>query len=73
MTKRIIIQHYPATFYFDVRKDLPEFDGYCPVRQEILLRQLRRQKIDSPCHSYTDYVVEIVEPILGGEIWQLGS
>lgn len=73
MTKRIIIQDYPATFYFDVRKDLPEFEDFCPVRQEILLRQLKRHHIDSPCHSYDEYVVEMVEPILGGEIWIIGS
>jgi hypothetical protein len=73
MTKRIIIQDYPATFFFDVRKDLPEFDEQCEVRDEILLRQLRRQNIDSPCHSYNEYVVEMVEPILGGEIWIIGS
>ena len=73
MTKRIIIQDYPATFFFDVRKDLPEFDEQCEVRDKILLRQLRRQNIDSPCHSYNEYVVEMVEPILGGEIWIIGS
>jgi hypothetical protein len=73
MTKRIIIQDYPATFFFDVRKELPEFNDSCDVRQEILLRQLKRQNIDSPCHSYNEYVVEMVEPILGGEIWIIGS
>lgn len=73
MTKRIIIHDYPATFYFDVRKDLPEFNEFCPVRQKILLRQLKRQNIDSPCHSYNDYVIEMVEPYYNGEIWIIGS
>jgi hypothetical protein len=73
MTKRIIIQDYPATFHFDVRKDLPDFDDYCKVRQEILLRQFKKQNIDSPCHGYNEYVIEMVEPIFDGEIWILGS
>ena len=73
MKKNITIQEYPATFYFDVRKDLPDFDDYCKVRQEILLRQFKRQNIDSPCHGYNEYVISMVEPILGGEIWILSS
>jgi hypothetical protein len=71
--KRIVIEHYPATFIFDVRKELPEFEYGCKVRQEILLRQLKRQNIDSPCHAYSDYVIEHVEKHYTGEYWILGS
>lgn len=71
--KTIIINHYPATFTFKVRKELPVFEDYCEVREEILLRQLRKQKIYSPCHSYTEYVIEMVETFDGGEEWIIGS
>ncbi len=71
--KRVVIQYYPATFSFDVRKELPPFEYGCKVRQEILLRQLRRKHIYSPCHAYTDYVIEAVETHHCGEIWHLGS
>jgi hypothetical protein len=71
--KTIIITDYPANFTFKVRKDLPAFDEYCEVRQEILLRQLRRQNIDSPCHAYTDYGIDEVITFDGGEQWILGS
>lgn len=71
--KTIQINHYPATFSFKVRKDLPEFQFNCPVRNKILLYQLKKQRIDSPCHSYEDYGVDIVIPTETGEIWELGS
>ncbi len=71
--KLICIYDYPTTFSFHVRKDLPDFQEHCEIRQEILLRQLRKQKVDSPCHSYNEYVVEMVEPFLHGEIWIIGS
>ena len=76
--KTIIVLDYPQTFEFKVKKELPTFNGeYCEVRNEILLRQLRRQKIYSPCHLYTDYVVGVVEPFdngtTSGEVWHLFS
>lgn len=71
--KIIIINDYPATFTFKVRKELPEFNDYCEIRQEILLRQFRKQKIYSPCHSYVEYAIEMVETFDGGEEWILGS
>lgn len=79
--KTIIVMDYPQTFGFKVRKDLPFFDNdedvYCEVRQEILLRQFKRQNIYSPCHGYNEYVVSIVEPFdngtISGEIWHLSS
>jgi hypothetical protein len=73
MTKQILILDYPFNMTFQVRKELPEFDDYCEVRQKILLYQLRKQKIYSPCHLYTDYVVEAVVPMKDSEIWIIGS
>lgn len=77
--KTIIVMDYPQTFSFKVRKELPKFneDDYCEVRREILIRQMKRQNIDSPCHSYYDYVVGIVKEFdngnIKGEIWHLFS
>jgi len=73
MTKQILILDYPTNMTFQVRKDLPEFDEYCDVRQKILLYQLRKQKIESPMHHYTDYVIEAVVPMKDSEIWIIGS
>jgi len=73
MTKQILILDYPTNMTFQVRKDLPEFDEYCEVRQEILLRQFKRQNIDSPCHGYNEYVIEAVVPMKDSEIWIIGS
>jgi len=71
--KTIIIEHYPTTMTFKVRKELPEFTFNCPVRNEILHRQLKKQKVDSPCHSYSDYGVDCIESFDGGEVWEIGS
>lgn len=71
--KTIIIQHYPANMTFKVKKELPEFTFNCPVRNKILLYQLKKQQIDSPCHSYSDYGVDCIEVFDGGEIWEIGS
>ena len=73
MAKRIIIDYYPATIYFDVKKQLPPFEYGCKVRQEILLRQLKRWDVNSPCHAYSDYIIEAVDPYYDGEIWIIGS
>jgi len=73
MTKQIIILDYPSNMTFQVRKELPEFNDSCDVRQEILLRQLKRQNIDSPCHSYSEYVIEDVIPMKECEMWIIGS
>ena len=29
--------------------------------------------VESPCHAYEDYVIEIVRKVRGGEHWYLGS
>ena len=59
--KTIIIQDYPTDMCFKVRKELPEFTFNCPVRNKILHYQLKKQKVDSPCHAYSDYGVEFIE------------
>ena len=71
--KTIIINHYPTTMTFNVRQTLPEFTFNCPVRNKILHRRLRRKKVDSPSHSYTDYGVDCITVFDGGEIWEIGS
>lgn len=72
---RIMILDYPETMLFNVKKELPEFTDYCEVRQKILLYQLKKKKIHSPCHDYKDYVIEMVQeyPQEKIEIWTIGS
>jgi hypothetical protein len=52
---------------------LPQFNGYCEVRQEILLDAMYDLEIDSPSHEYEDYVIcrAIKRPY--GEEWVLTS
>jgi hypothetical protein len=71
--KTIIVDTYPATLLFKVRKELPEFKFNCPVRNKILHYQMKKQQVDSPCHLYTDYGVDSIEITPYGEIWQVGS
>jgi hypothetical protein len=69
----IKIKYYPATFSFEHEEDLPQFNGYCEVRQEILLDAMYDLEIDSPSHEYEDYVIcrAIKRPY--GEEWVLTS
>jgi hypothetical protein len=77
--KLIVITHYPATFAFTTNETLTPFneETECSLRNRILHDELKRQNIESPYHSYTDYVVEIVDTALLGDIevemWTLGS
>lgn len=77
--KLIVIQDYPTTFAFTTNETLTDFNEEtgCSLRDRILQDELKRQKIDSPHHSYADYIVEIVDAtILEGveiELWTLGS
>lgn len=74
-TTTIIVQEYPCTFNFKTRKKLPKFRYDCPTRRKILVDAMRRMKIKSPSHLYTDYVVEVIEcyPAENAEVWHLGS
>ena len=77
--KLIVIEHYPATFAFTTNETLTDFNDEtgCSLRDRILQDELKRQKIASPYHNYADYVVEIVETAMLGdietELWTLGS
>jgi len=79
MKQTITILDYPQTFSFTTITKLTPFNNddpdveSCEVRRKLLLKNLKKYKIDSPCHDYTDYVVEIVYPTDDGEIWFLGS
>lgn len=71
--KTIIIETYPAPMTFKVKKELPEFTFNCPVRNKILLYQLKKQKVNSPCHGYSEYGVDCITTFDGGEVWEIGS
>jgi hypothetical protein len=81
MIKTITVLDYPANFSFKIRTNLPPIKmsrsasviENCDVRNKLLHRHMREQNIYSPCHMWTDYVVEDVETTKDGEIWQLGS
>lgn len=77
MKKTITINYYPQTFSFTTYTKLPPFNidasESCEVRQRLLLKNLKKYKIDSPYHLYTDYLVEMIIPTDNGEIWLLGS
>lgn len=72
---KITIKDYPCTFSFEIDRGLPKFklDQDECLRTEIVREEMRKQKIDSPCHSYDDYIVEMVKETKDGEIWYLGS
>jgi hypothetical protein len=63
---------YPTDFSFKTKKTFTNNEE----RTKYLHQVLRRKKVESPCHDYSDYVVEDVE---GGrfygndEYWCVGS
>ena len=74
--KKITICHYPATFSFTTKVELPTFEYGCEVRTKLAEKAMRRHNISSPCHGYDEYVVECVEIDCENpnhEFWQLGS
>jgi hypothetical protein len=71
---KISVIGYPSTFKFTVSKPFKPFnydedDG----RNKILLKKMYELSVESPCHAYEDYVIEIVRKVRGGEHWFLGS
>ena len=75
MTK-ITICHYPQTFSFKTKKELPPFKYGCEIRTKLAEQAMRRHNTHSPCHDYDEYVVEIVDIDTekpNQEFWQLGS
>lgn len=73
MKKLIVVMGYPATFSFTTLEDFPPFEYGCEVRRKLLVKELEKQKIPSPCHGYEEYVVETIEQGDGWEQWHLGS
>lgn len=77
--KFIVVMHYPATFSFFTNETITDFNEEtgCSLRDRILHEELKRQKIDSPYHHYSEYTVEEVETTTFGgietELWGLGS
>jgi hypothetical protein len=73
---QIIVKDYPCDFTFMCNEALPTYndDGRgCAKRDEILHRVMEFMNVNSPCHDYTDYVVERVTSEGDAEVWQLGS
>jgi hypothetical protein len=67
---REIFIDYPTNFSFKTRKTFTNNDE----RTNYLHQVLRRNKVDSPCHGYDEYVVEEIEPIGDTrEYWVIGS
>lgn len=83
-TTKVKIVSYPTDFEFVTNIALPKFISsgtvgvdydceMCEVRNQLLHINMKLQKINSPCHAYEDYVVEVVTKTEDGEIWRLGS
>ena len=70
---KVKVLQYPQTFEFETGVEFPPFEYGCKKRCQVLLKELKRQKIHSPMHAYEDYVVEIVKKSKFGENWELGS
>jgi hypothetical protein len=63
---------YPTDYSFKTKKTFVSNEE----RTKYLHQVLRRNKVESPCHDYSDYVVEGVEPIGKAnerEYWLIGS
>lgn len=65
---------YPQEMVFRTRKQFETNEERTIYLQQIL----RRKKVDSPCHAYTDYVVEHanISPRIeldDWEVWYVGS
>jgi len=71
--KRVIVVGYPDTFSFETEMEFPKFKYGCETRTSLLYLELEKNKISSPCHEYTDYIVESIEIKNDIEYWQLGS
>ena len=68
---KTIFIDYPTNLSFKTKKTFASNEE----RTKHLHQVLRRKKVESPCHDYTDYVVEMVEPNKYGsfEFWIIGS
>jgi hypothetical protein len=74
--KTITICHYPQTFSFKTKKELPPFEYGCQIRTKLAEQAMRRHNIYSPSHGYDEYIVETVDINTENpnhELWYLGS
>ena len=60
---------YPVNMCFKTRFEFENDEE----RTKYLHKVLKKNKVDSPCHDYTDYVVEKVEVSRYWEEWTIGS
>jgi len=69
---KTIFIDYPTNFSFKTKKTFTTNEE----RTQHLQQVLRKNKVDSPCHDYTDYVVEDVDTNMyygNCEYWIIGS
>jgi hypothetical protein len=73
---KIILDGYPCRFTFVVSKQFKPFNkenNYDEERQSFLVRKMKKFKLPTNGHDYTDFIIEHVEKFKGGEVWVLGS
>jgi hypothetical protein len=68
---KTIFIDYPTNFSFKTKKTFTTNEE----RTQHLQQVLRRKKVESPCHDYTDYVVETADKLgcYDSEYWCVGS
>ena len=69
----IVILDYPDYFFFITDKVFDSNNRNCQVRRSVLVSEMKKQKIHSPYHHYTDYRIEIIKQNKYGEEWVLGT
>jgi len=69
----IVILDYPDYFFFITDKVFDSNNRNCQVRRSVLISEMKKQKIHSPYHHYTDYRIEIIKQNKYGEEWVLGT
>lgn len=73
---KVKIEGYPCSFTFYSPKKFKKFNkksDYDKERQTFLISKMKENKLPTNGHNYNDFVIEHVEVIENGEIWQLGS
>jgi hypothetical protein len=67
---REIFIDYPTNFSFKTRKTFTSNEE----RTKYLHQVLRKNKVESPCHGYNEYVVEDITWVFAeSEFWIIGS
>jgi len=70
---KIRIEGYPCTINFRTNTKLPRFKCGCKVRTKIAQDKMKKRRILSPNHDYSDYIVEEIRTNGTWETWYLGS